>query len=198
MPAVETLTDIHKPKIKPMVSKELKEMKEELMKPDWTENLQHALEELEPEDARKIVESMSRAEIYSKVNNRQFQEDYIADYLEYLWEISEPAYWKHIIISLNVKVGTLWSDNMAHFEKMCTKKIPDDVFKAVLSFAINYNGTFKEDLDAIGCVLKAQIDKFGRIKEIKQYILSLKEEKQDLANSKIHELAKRDCNYLFY
>lgn len=181
-----------------MKNEDLKKIKKELMKPDFTENLHHALEDLEQEDAKKIVESMTRSEIYSKVNNRRFQEDYIADYLEFLWEISESAYWKHIIITLDASVGTLWSDNMSHFEKMCSLKVPDDVFNAVLNFAFKYNKKFREDLDAIGCVLKAQIDKFGRMNEIKKYIQSLTVEEQDLANDKIQDLVKRECNYTFY
>ena len=31
---------------------------------------------------------MTDSEVFSKVNNRRFQEDYIADYIEYLWTIS--------------------------------------------------------------------------------------------------------------
>ena len=65
-----------------MDNKKLSEKKQELMKPDWTENLHHELQELPLQEAKWIVENMTDSEIFSKVNNRRFQEDYIADYIE--------------------------------------------------------------------------------------------------------------------
>lgn len=181
-----------------MNNKKLDEHKKELMKPDWTENLHHALEELQTNDARKIVDSMNETEIYAKVNNRQFQQDYIADYLEYLWEISEQAYWKHVIITLDLEVGLLWSDNMSHFEKLCNEKIPIGVLKAVLDFAIGcqIEENYKQDYEAIGCVVRAQVKKFNRMAEIKKYISSLDKEKA--ANKRINEMIKSKCHYNFY
>ena len=61
-----------------MDNKKLSEKKQELMKPDWTENLHHELQELPLQEAKWIVENMTDSEIFSKVNNRRFQEDYIA------------------------------------------------------------------------------------------------------------------------
>lgn len=90
-----------------MDNKKLSEKKQELMKPDWTENLHHELQELPLQEAKWIVENMTDSEIFSKVNNRRFQEDYIADYIEYLWTISPIAYWKHIIASLSPNIGAL-------------------------------------------------------------------------------------------
>lgn len=178
----------------------LEKLKRELMKPGWTEDLHHSLEELSPEDAKIIVESMSDTEIYRKVNNRQFQEDYIADYLEYLWGISETAYWKHVKSTLNLKHGILWGDHMSHFEKMCKYEIPDDVLKAVFDFAIavEIKDNYKQDFEAIGCVIKAQADDFGRLNEIKKYISLLEKEKQDTANERIDLMLKCKCNYTFY
>ncbi|MDP2925114.1 MAG: hypothetical protein Q8N99_01955, partial [Nanoarchaeota archaeon] len=76
-----------------MTENEIKKLKEELIKSYWTEDLHLKLTELQAEDAKRIVESMDNFEIFEKVNNRQYQQDYIEDYLEYLWKISEPAYW---------------------------------------------------------------------------------------------------------
>ena len=181
-----------------MDNKKLSEKKQELMKPDWTENLHHELQELPLQEAKWIVENMTDSEIFSKVNNRRFQEDYIADYIEYLWTISLIAYWKHIIASLSPNIGALWSDNMSHFRKMCTIKIPVDVLHAVLSFAISHDDKNRQDSEAIGCVIKAQIDKFGRIDEIKAYISSLPENQRVFAKEKIFEYVKQECGYIFY
>lgn len=181
-----------------MNNKKLSEKKQELMEPDFTENLHHELQELSPQEAKWIVENMTEPEIFSKVNNRTYQEDYIADYIEFLWTISPIAYWKHIIVSLSPHIGALWSDNMSHFRKMCTIKIPVDVLHAVLSFAIFHDDKNRQDSEAIGCVIKAQIDKFGRIDEIKAYISSLPKNQRVLAKEKIFEYVKRECGYIFY
>jgi len=180
-----------------MDNKKLSEKKQELMKPDWTENLHHELQELPSQEAKWIVENMTTSEIASKVNNRRFQEDYIADYLEYLWTISPTAYWKHIIASLSPEIGALWSDNMAHFERMCHVKLPINVLYTVLSFAINHDAKNRQDSEAIGCVIKAQIDKFGRIDDIKTYIVSLPEDQRASAKAKIFEYVKQECHYIF-
>ena len=180
-----------------MKEKELELKKKELMQPAYTEELHHELMNMNPNDARKIVESMSNKEIYSKVNIRRFQEDYIADYIEFLWDISKSAYWRHVIVSLDPKVGALWGDNMKHFEKMCNTKIPLEVLDAVLNFAIQNKESDKQGLEAIGCVIKAQIDKFGRIADIKSYISKLHIDDQKLAKEKIFEYTKKECNYIF-
>lgn len=181
-----------------MNDKELNEKKKELMKPDWTENLHHALEELQPSDAKKIVESMTDEEIYSKVNNRRFQEDYIADYLEYLWDISESSFWKHVKTTLDVQQHLLWSDNMFHFKMLCSENIPNDVLAAVINYAVECPENQKQNLETIGCVIKAQAKDFGRMDEIKKHISLLDKNKQVLADARITEMVKCECNYTFY
>lgn len=181
-----------------MNEKELKEKKMELMKPDWTENLHDSLKELQQEDAKKIVESMTDHEIYMKVNNRTFQEDYIADYLEYLWDISEDSFWKHVKTTLDVNQNLLWSDNMFHFKMLCFENIPNDVLNAVIKYAVECSENEKQDLDAIGCVIKAQVTDYGKLGEIKKYISLLDKDKQVLANARIAEMIKCECSYTFY
>jgi len=55
-----------------MNDKEIQKLKKELMKPNWTENLHHKLETLQPGDAIKIVESMANS-----------VEDYLIDGLNF-------------------------------------------------------------------------------------------------------------------
>lgn len=181
-----------------MKDDEIIKKKDELMLEHWTEDLQHSLQDFHPDVARKIIDSMDDSDIYVKVNHRQFQEDYIADYLEYLWDISEEAYWKHIIISLDTEVGLLWSDNMSHFEKMCNNRIPENVLEAVIIFLIDYQSNFPQDIEAIGCVLKAQVEKYNRLEEIHSYIKSLKLKDEKSIIAQVEELIKNDANYNFY
>lgn len=70
------------------------------MEPDWTENLHHELQKLPSQEAKWIVENMTSLEAVSKVNNRRYQEDYIANYIESFWSIIPSACWKHIIVFL--------------------------------------------------------------------------------------------------
>jgi len=181
-----------------MKEKEIEILKIDLMKPAYTEELHRTLKELNPNDSRKIVESMTDNEIFTKVNNRLFQDSYIADYIDYLWYISKPAFWKHVIISLNVNKGILWGEDMQYFRKICNNKIPNDVLNAVLNFAVNCKSSPIQDLDAIGCVIKGQADIFGRIAEINKYISMLSEDVRDLAKNRIYEMIKCECKYTFY
>lgn len=180
-----------------MDEKALEKIKKELMKPDWTENLHHALEELPKSDAKAIVESMTNRQMYQKVNIRRHQEDYISDYIEYLWEISKTAYWKHVIVSLNTEVGILWSDSMPHFEKMCKLKVPEDVLKAILDFVSQCSEENRQDFDAIGCVVKAQAEKFKRLDKINKYISNVEKHKQDDIKRRIEEMLNKKCEYSF-
>lgn len=181
-----------------MTNDEIIKKKNELMSEHWTEDLHNSLKDFNPEIAKKIIDSMSDDEIYVKVNHRQFQEDYIADYLEYLWDISEDNYWNHIIISLDPNIGLLWSDNMSHFEKMCNNRIPTNVLTAVIDFLIDCDEKIKQDIEAIGCVLKAQTERFNRFDEIKSYIKSLKLKDESNFIFQVEELIKNDANYYFY
>jgi len=70
-----------------MNNKELKILKKELLEAPWTEDVHEGLKKLKPVDSKKIIESLDKTEIYSLVNVRHCQEDYIADYIEYLWDI---------------------------------------------------------------------------------------------------------------
>lgn len=47
-------------------------------------------------------------------------------------------------------------------------------------------------------LLRHQIDKFGRIDEIKAYISSLPENQRVFAKEKIFEYVKQECGYIFY
>lgn len=181
-----------------MNDKDLRKLKKELMKPGWTEDLHHGLKKLPQEDAAKIVGTMTDQEIKNKVNNRYHQEDYIGDYLRYLWKINKQAFWRHVKITFNTEVGVLWSDNMFHFEIMCKEKIPDDVLNSVLTFAIESPDTVNQDFEAVGCIIKAQVERFDRAAEIDTFILHLDEEKKEIAKQRIDYLLNCECPFIFY
>lgn len=103
----------------------------------WTEQYHLSLEEMDEGDAILDVESMSDHEITYKVSMRKFQQDYIADYLEYLWEISSKAFWKHILVMFSDETELLISDNMKFASILCNEPAPKEVIDAIVKYTIN-------------------------------------------------------------
>jgi len=176
----------------------ISQMKQDFMEPYWTESSHLKLQEFSDSDAKEIVESMESCEIFSKVNYRRHQQDYIADYIEYLWEISEDAYWNHVISSLNADsaIGLLWSDNMSHIEKMCEVELPDRVLQAVLAFI--EETTSENDLDAISNIIKVQINRFSKQEAINNHIATLLPSIGKSLSIKIDKLLALESSYKFY
>jgi len=67
-----------------------------LMEMQWTEQRHNYISELDEDISRRVTEALLPEQILILVNYRTFQEDYIGDYLEYLWDVSELAFWRHI------------------------------------------------------------------------------------------------------
>lgn len=181
-----------------MTDDEILKKKDELMEEPWTENLHQSLQDFHPDVAQKIVDSMDDDEIYVKVNYRRTQEDYIANYLAFLWDISKEAFWKHIVISLDPEIGILWGSSMPHFEKMCRNRIPEEVLEVVILFLINDVNKFEQDTEAIGCVLRAQAKRFNRLDEIKNYVRSLNIPEETEIINQIEQLVETEPGYSFY
>lgn len=178
-----------------MTEKEKNEIRKNLLKEHWVEDRHHILEELPIEDSKEIVEAFEDYEIDLNVNVRQSQEDYIADYLKFLWEISEESFWNHVKTSINTEVGLLWSDNMFYFDQLCEIKIPSDVLQVVLEFAINGENNSGQDNELIGCIIKAQVNNHSRMSEIEGFISFLNEDERESATKIISELIKCKCSY---
>ena len=154
------------------MDEELKKTKERLMKPDFTESLHHELIEMPPQKANQVIDAMTDREVEAKVNNRRFQEDYIMDYLMFLWSINKPAFWRQLKATFRPGLEVLWGDDMLHFEVMCTNKIPKDVFNSILELAISIGDPSHQDYKAIGCVISAQVRKFNGGHLIEKFIRS--------------------------
>lgn len=179
-----------------MDKKEREELKHDLINRHWTEELHLGLQEIDEEDAIKIVESMNEEEIIYKVNSRRFQQDYIADYLEYLWEISEKSFWKHVKETFNENVGLLWSDNMFYFERLCYENIPSSILSVVVEYIGCCADEEKQDLELLGCIIKSQAEDFNRLAEIKNTISSFPVKNGKIANRRITEMINKPCHYL--
>ncbi len=129
---------------------------------DWTEQYHLSLEEMNESEAIKDVESMNEDEILYKVNMRKYQQSYISDYLEYLWEISPKAFWAHINVMFSDETELLISDNMTFASILCNEMAPKESLKAIVKYAINANELDSLDslsLDILSEIIQEQ-DKF--------------------------------------
>ncbi|MCD4741589.1 MAG: hypothetical protein K8R67_03760 [Desulfobacteraceae bacterium] len=174
---------------------ERENLKFDLLNMHWTEELHDGLKEIDEEDAKSIVESMDEEEITYKVNPRRFQEDYIADYLEFLWEISEVSFWKHVKTTFAKEVGLLWSDNMFYFDQLCDEEFPQDVLIELINFIVVCDPDCEQDINLLGCILKEQIANFDRLPEIKKIVSSLPKKQKTEANKRINLMIQMDCDY---
>jgi hypothetical protein len=176
--------------------------KKKLLKEYLIENMQRSLEEMPLEVAKQIIDSMTEKEIYVRVSKRQMQEDYIADYINFLWDVSRDSFWKHVSATFDIKEGLLWGGDMLYIEKICDNEIPSNILEKIIEFWINYRtvfpGQYEQDIDGLACILKAQCIRFNRKAEILAYI-GIKYP-QDLASyqEQLDLFINKDCHYTFY
>lgn len=123
----------------------------------WVEQRHDYLMSLPLNDAKKLVESFDEYEIEENVNYRRFQEQYICDYIDYLWRISKKSFWKHIAISLKHPEGLIPSESDFTTEIMKTERMPKYVLRELLkAFARLFKNTKKAETDFL-CQIHAEI-----------------------------------------
>ncbi|MFK3641367.1 hypothetical protein [Pseudomonas protegens] len=98
----------------------------------WTEHRHDYLMELSPEISKAILALLTPDDIYRIVNRRQFQADYIGDYLVHIFELDEAVHWAHLEKSFESEDGFLMYDGDAHVEVMSERQIPMSLWKLVL------------------------------------------------------------------
>ncbi|QLW74222.1 hypothetical protein HV139_08960 [Citrobacter freundii] len=103
----------------------------------WTEQYHDALKEMDVNDAVKDVNDMNDSDVLYRVNARKFQQDYIADYLEYLWDLNPKAFWRHIGIMFSDETELLISDNMKFISILCNEVAPASVISSIITYTIN-------------------------------------------------------------
>lgn len=108
--------------------------KERMFSEYWVEQRHEYLASLPNEVARQVLESLDANDVTCNVNIRRFQQDYIADYLQYVWSISPDAFWRHVHICLQHSDGLVQSDNPFYLEKMRDEQMPDNLWPAVLEY----------------------------------------------------------------
>ncbi|GHV92712.1 hypothetical protein AGMMS50268_32150 [Spirochaetia bacterium] len=177
----------------------IEEKKEKFMAYEWTEDFHNDLSELPEEEAIQIIDSMTDEDIDFRVNARLHQEDYIADYLMFLWEINPDAFWKQIKATFDNNAGLLWGGDMLHLRIMCKELIPDDVLLKLLDFVVHLDLSNKlaiENFNAIGCIIKAQINRYDRFQWISENIQKIKFNNVDTSKV-LRKLIDCKCKYMF-
>ena len=162
------------------------------------ERIHHRLEELKTKDAKEIIDNFSDEKIYKNVNLRKSQDTYICEFLNFLWSISPESYWKHVKASLNLENGVLWSEDMIFWQKLIDEPIPDDIFERLMTMAIYLADEPKQDLEAIGCVLKEQANTHNREEQIWKTVNKLPDDIKIRAKERITTMLNTPCGYTFY
>ena len=177
-------------------------IKKQLLSEHFIEDMQRSLEEMPEDVAKQIIDSMSEKEIYIRVSKRRMQEDYVADYIDFLWDISRDAFWKHVSATFDIKEGLLWGGDMLYIEKIFKNEIQSVLLEKIIEFWVNYTSenseAYEMDIDGLGCILKAQCVRFDQKENILKH---LGEKYPDLLHSYSEQLdhfIKSDCHYNFY
>ncbi len=177
-------------------------IKKQLLSEYLIEDMQRSLEEMPKEVAKQIIDSMSEREIYIRLSKRQMQEDYVADYIDFLWDISRDAFWKHVSATFDIKEGLLWGGDMLYIEKICKNEMPRFLLEKIIEFWVNYkteySGDYEMNINGLGCILKAQSLRFGQKANILKYLGEKYPELLRSYGEQLDHFIKSDCHYNFY
>lgn len=100
----------------------------------WTEDAHQYLEELPEDTAIRVLEALRPEQMFSLVNYRRRQEDYIGDYLTYVWKASPDAFWRHIEQMLMSEDGLLMCDRTDIDDVLTSEDMPIAVWMTFLQF----------------------------------------------------------------
>lgn len=105
---------------------------DEIASAHWTEDAHRYLEELDEDLATAVLNSLGPEQIDQLVNYRHRQEDYIGDYLEFVWQLSQDAFWRHIEQIFMSDGGMLMYDGDEVHSVLISKDMPLPVWMKLL------------------------------------------------------------------
>jgi hypothetical protein len=100
----------------------------------WTENAHQYLEGLEEGTATAVLNALRPEQMYNLVNYRFRQEDYIGDYLEFVWHSSPNAFWRHIEQSFMSDEGMVMYDDDKVHRVLISEDMPLTVWMTLLEY----------------------------------------------------------------
>ncbi|KWF01812.1 hypothetical protein WL80_29645 [Burkholderia ubonensis] len=135
----------------PEVAEDIKEHVAAVTEAHWTEEAHRYLEGLPESVAARVLESLTPTQIGSLVNHRHCQQDYIGDYLAYIWEANPNAFWSHIEATFTSEDGMLLYDSNNVHEVLTYEDMPITTWATLLHFFPNVYGKWiVRDLDSEG------------------------------------------------
>ena len=149
----------------------------------WQEERHGYLASLPKNIAKELLESLEEDEIDASVNWRTYQQDYISEFLNDIWSISEKAFWEHIRILFKSEEGLVVGETEAYIEKLCSQTMPVEVWRGFLWLILQWDRTLetkelgKYCLEVYGRIVRFQIkhaeDKNAKSKEFTEWFNSL-------------------------
>lgn len=118
----------------PVADADLAQHIDAVMGERWTEDAHHYLERLPEDTAIRVLEALHPEQMFSLVNYRSRQEDYIGDYLAYVWEASPDAFWRHIEQTFISEEGMLMFDLTDVDDVLASEDMPVAVWMTLLRF----------------------------------------------------------------
>ena len=119
-----------------IIYEDIKKIYEKFMSYSWTEERHYFLKELSSEVSIKLLRSLKSEDVWKIVNHRTFQEAYIGEYLDYLWELDEELFWEHVGITFESTEGMIVSDDGNDFEVMCSNEMPNNIWIKLLNLLL--------------------------------------------------------------
>lgn len=119
--------------------------KDEFMSPYWVEQRHDFLKERTEEEQLEILDSLNEYDIGENVNVREYQEDYIADYLSDLFYISEKSFWEHIKIMFQGE-GVFFSDNMNYVDFIKQQEVDEELLQLILQSYLREENEYSKEL----------------------------------------------------
>jgi mRNA-degrading endonuclease toxin of MazEF toxin-antitoxin module len=107
---------------------------ESIRSADWTEDAHRYLEELDEDTAAAVLDALPVEQIDQLVNFRSRQEDYIGDYLEFVWHANPQAFWRHIDLTFRSDEGMLMYDLDGVHTVLTSEDMPLSVWMTLLRF----------------------------------------------------------------
>lgn len=132
MPCMPSLLEPSSDAVKGVVEPSIQELHNRFMAFHWASDRHDLLESLSPEVARALLATLESNDLWTIVNERHLQQDYIGDYLAHLWKVDEASYWEHIGKSCESPEGLLIYDLEEHVDNMRSCTIPIKVWSQVL------------------------------------------------------------------
>jgi hypothetical protein len=155
----------------PEVDEDIKDHVAAVTEARWTEDAHQYLEQIPEGVAAKVLESLTSTQIDCLVNHRSRQQDYIGDYLAYVWEVNSTAFWNHVDVMFTSADGLLIYDSNNVQKLLNYQDMPLSTWTSLLRFfPAVYGDWIVRELDADGRSLQTNSYEGYVLEEISEVV----------------------------